>query len=446
MGARVVKTSGIILGLVGVAVLSGCAKDDPILPGKREGIRSILTEEIVLAEADPADDISQAISLPAATRNAEWTQAIGSPGTRIANPALSRTPQRVWSVGIGAGDGRKNRITADPVVADGRVYTLDAVARVSAVTTDGSLSWTRDLLPAGDGGSDASGGGLAYGGGKLFVNSGFGLVTALNPATGEMLWQQNLRATGTGAPSVYGDLVYLVAGDDVAWALDTDTGRIAWQLAATPDLNNVQGGPAPALTEKYAIFAFGANELQGAFRKGGLRLWDAQVPGQRKGYSGARVGDITGDPVIDGKTVYVGTHSGRTVALNLGNGERIWTATDGALGPVWPAGGSVFLVSDRNELLRLDAETGDRIWGRPLPFFTKERPRRQSEIFAHHGPIIAGGQLIVASSDGQIRFFDPESGAQTGSVDLPGGATSNPVVAGGTLYVVSTNGQLHAFR
>ena len=132
--------------------------------------------------------------------------------------------------------------------------------------------------------------------------------------------------------------------------------------------------------------------------------------------------------------------------MNIGNGKRIWTARDGALNPVWPAGDSVFMISDRNELMRLSAEDGTKIWGEELPFFTKDRPRRQAEIFAHHGPIIAGGNLIVASSDGQLRLFDPASGALRRSVSMPGGATTNPVVAGRTLYVVTTKGQLAAFR
>ena len=60
--------------------------------------------------------------------------------------------------------------------------------------------------------------------------------------------------------------------------------------------------------------------------------------------------------------------------------------------------------------------------------------------------MLAGGRLIVASSDGVIRQFDPTSGAPLGDIALPGGAASNPVVAGGTLFVVTKRGQLAAFR
>jgi len=245
---------------------------------------------------------------------------------------------------------------------------------------------------------------------------------------------------------VSGDLVYIVAGDDVAWALDTDTGRIRWRLTATPDVNNIHGGPAPAISKKYAIFAFGSGELQGAFRRGGLRVWDAQIAGRRGGLAQSSVEDVTGDPVIDGDRVYVGNHSGRVVAMKIANGARLWTANEGPLGAVWPAGDSIFLISDRNELVRLNAKDGTRVWGAKLPFFVNTRPKRQAEIFAHHGPVLAGGQLVVASNDGLIRFFDPESGAVRNTVEIPGGASTNPVVAGRTLYVVSTKGQLHAFR
>jgi outer membrane protein assembly factor BamB len=81
-----------------------------------------------------------------------------------------------------------------------------------------------------------------------------------------------------------------------------------------------------------------------------------------------------------------------------------------------------------------------------LPEFEETRTRRQKTRFAHYGPIIAGGRLIVASGDGVIRQFDTASGAFLGTLELPGGAASNPIVANGVLYVVSKRGQLVAFR
>jgi len=142
----------------------------------------------------------------------------------------------------------------------------------------------------------------------------------------------------------------------------------------------------------------------------------------------------------------VGNVSGRVVSLDIANGDRIGTATEGAVGPVWPAGGSLFLVNDIGELVRLDASNGTPIWRVALPGFEENRARRQKTRYAHYGPIIAGNRLIVASGDGLIRQFDPTSGALVGTLEIAGGAASNPVVANGVLYVVSQRGQLVAFR
>lgn len=444
---RALKPTKLVYGAALLVALTACSKDDPILQGKRENIRSVLSEEdtATLASSQTLNKATP-LKLPPVKNNANWAQSPNSPAFRTDHPALRSSPQLAWSVPIGAGDGKRARITADPVVSSGRVFTLDAHATVTAVSTAGQVIWSQSLVPANESAGDASGGGLAVDGKTLYVSSGFGLLTALDVATGNVRWQQNMRSTGTGTPTVVGDLVYVVAGDEIAWAVNKNTGRIEWQLVASPDINNVSGAPAPAVSNKYVIFSFGSGEVQGAFLRGGLRAWDAQVAGQRPGYSNASIGDITGGPLIAGDKVFIGNHSGRLVAVNVASGKRIWTALDGPLNQIWPAGDSIFIVSDRNELIRMSANDGSRIWARTLPFFTKTKPRKQSEIYAHHGPILAGGRLIVASNDGKMRFFNPQNGAPLGEVELPGGATTNPVVAGGTLYVVSSKGQLLAFR
>jgi outer membrane protein assembly factor BamB len=172
----------------------------------------------------------------------------------------------------------------------------------------------------------------------------------------------------------------------------------------------------------------------------------ASLAGQRRGYAYAGISDITADPVIVGGSVYAGTQSGRFAKLDLATGERIWTATEGAYSPGVPVGGSVFIVSDQGQLVRLDDASGAVIWAVDLPYYRKDRPRRLRAVTEHYGPVLAGGQVIVGSDDGRLRFFSPEDGTLRLEADLPGGAASLPAVVGGTLYILSGNGQLHAFR
>ena len=433
-------------GVIATGVLAGCADREIILPGERLGVREILQDSDGAAAAP--ENTTLAANLPSATANSSWAQSHVSPWARTTHAALSDQLTQVWSTSIGQGDSRRARIITDPVVADGRIFTVDSAGRVAATSTGGESLWSYSLVPLRDDASQALAGGLAYDDGRLYVTSGFGTLTALDAATGSEIWTQRLQATATGAPTVYRGLVYVVAGDSTAWAIEAEDGRVRWQSDGLGDVGNVAGAAPPAVNDTHVVFSFGSGAVQGAFRQGGLRLWSADIVGTRRGFAIALVDDITGYPVIDGNTVYAGNHSGSVVALNVNSGERIWTAQQGALDPVWPAGNSVYFISDLNELVRLDATDGRQIWAVDLPGYEPVRrpQRRRDSAFANHGPILAGGRLVVASSDGFLRSFDPASGDLISQTEIRGGATTRPVVANGTLYVVSTNGVLHAYR
>ncbi|MEM9852755.1 MAG: PQQ-binding-like beta-propeller repeat protein, partial [Pseudomonadota bacterium] len=232
----------------------------------------------------------------------------------------------------------------------------------------------------------------------------------------------------------------------VGWAINAETGRVEWQLNGSPSGSGYVGGAGPAVNTTLALFPFPSGELRAVFRRGGLPRWGATVLGGRPGVAYSVVSDVAADPVIADGRVYVANPAGRLAVLNLNTGARIWTAADGALTAPVVAGRSVFLVSDQNVLTRLDAETGARVWTRALPLFEEDRPRRQQTVFAHHGPVLAGGLLWLASSDAMLRAFDPVSGTQVRATALPEGAVAAPVVAGETMYVVTKAGELLAFR
>jgi len=442
-----VQAKFLVASIVATGVLAGCAEREVILPGDRLGVREVL-EQTQPGEAEALGNISAPADLPASSANPAWPQSHVSPSARTSNAALSANLTPIWSTSIGQGDKRRARIITDPVVADGRVFTIDSAGRVSATSTSGEALWSYSLVPLRDDASQALAGGLAHDDGRLYVTSGFGTLSAVDAATGQEIWTQRLQDTATGAPTVFGDLVYVVAGDSTAWAIEAEDGRVRWQSDGLGDTANVAGAAPPAVNDTHVVFSFGSGAVQGAFRQGGLRVWSADIVGTRRGFAIALVDDITGYPVIDGNTVYAGNHSGRVVALNINSGERLWTAQHGALDPVWPAGNSVYLVSDLNELIRLNAEDGTRIWAVDLPGYEPVRrpQRRRDSAYVNHGPILAGGRLIVASSDGFLRSFDPTTGDLIGQTEIRGGATTRPVVANGTLYVVSTNGVLHAYR
>ena len=454
MGAgTVTRRIGVtISGLAMLAVLAGCERE-LILQGERFPVRAALDasvpvegEPAPVAPPDRPENRAEPITLPAAQANAGWTHRGGAADHAQPHGALSATPVRAWAANIGAGSSRKNRISAAPVVADGRVFTMDAAAVVQGTSTAGAVLWRTDLTAEFDRGGGVSGGGLATAGGRVFAATGYGELVALDAATGAVVWRQRVDSPVTGAPAVADGIVYVAGRDGSGWAVAADTGRVKWTVPGAVGSTGMLGAAGPSVGANLVLFPFTNGSITAALKVSGVQVWQAPVTGQRVGRAYGGVTDITGDAVIEGDVTYVGTASGRTAAVDTSSGERIWTAVEGAMNPPLVVGGSVFLVNDENRLVRLDAATGEAIWAIDMPYFTKEKPKRRKAIVPHFGPVLAGGRLAVVSGDGQLRLFDPASGALVGGAEIPGGAAAAPALAGGTLYVVSGNGQLHAFR
>ena len=434
---------GIALALVSIIVLAGCSDREVILPGKRE---PILKLEPSATEGAGTLSAPKAFAMPRQKNNVAWPQGHASPSTQVVHAALSAAPKPLWTLSVGTGDRARNRITADPIVAEGIVFTLDSLSVLTATSTAGSRLWSRDLTPSFERAGDADGGGIAYGDGVVFVSTGYGVLHALDPKSGSALWKQELKGSGNGRPSYFDGIVYLVSQDSVAWAIEAATGRIRWQLDHLNDVNNMSGSTGPAISEKLVVFGFGAGDLQAAFRGGGLTLWNATLAGGRSGFAVATIDDIATSPVISGSTVFAANSSGRIAAMHLDSGARLWTAPYGARSPLWPAGGSLFFVNDLGQLMRLDATDGSKVWSVDLPGFVSLRQRKSKDVVPHHGPVLAGGRLLLASGDGLLRQFDPETGAERSAIRLGSGATANPIVADGILYVLCRDGKLRAYR
>lgn len=424
------------LSFLAALLLSACGEPEVILTGERLPLRAGTFATPVLQAAP------RGIALPPAQANASWTHRNGGPDHNAGHPALGGALQPLFAVPIGEGDSRRARITAEPVIAGGRVFTLDARATVSAFSTGGELLWSREVVPANAERSDASGGGLSTDGTTVYVSTGYGRLVALDAATGAPRWTQELDAPGSSSPTILGDLVLLVARDSRAWALEAANGRIRWQVEGVPSTATFAGGAGVAARPDLVVLPHPSGEVRGVFPQGGLVRWTTFVAGSRRGSAAAYAAtDIGADPVLVGSTVYVGNVSGRTAALSAETGETLWSIPEGAVSPVWPAGDSIFLVNDLGEILRVEAASGAVIWRTALP-----KAERRRGVTAFHGPVLAGGRLLVGSSDNGILQVDPASGALLGTIPLPAGAASAPVVAGQVLYVVTEDGRLNAFR
>lgn len=446
------KIKGLLCATALLGILAACERPT-ILAGQRFDARANLDEimpagnGVAVPEAGKPANRAVPVSLGGQVANSEWSHRAGSASHSMPHLALSANPRPLWSANIGRGETKRARITASPVVAGGKIFALDAQNRLTALSAaSGGLVWQVDVTAPGERADKVSGGGLAYGEGRLFVTTGFGELLAISPSNGGVLWRQRFDAPVAGAPTVSGGQVFVAGRDGMSWAVDAGTGKIKWAQAGVRQQSGVRGGSSPAVSGGNVVMPWSAGQIMSIGQAKGEGVWMASVAGERPGRAVSLIGDLLGEPVIAGGKVYVGSSSGLTQAFSAQTGEQLWMAREGSMGAVWPVGNAVYLVSDEGKLVRLDAATGETVWSMPMGHYTDERAKKRRDVVSHYGPVLAGGRLVVASSDGLIRFYAPDSGAPLGSLPLSGGAAAAPAVAGGILYIVTANGQVQAFR
>ena len=377
--------------------------------------------------------------------NPAWPQAGGAATHSSYHLALGAAPRRIFKVDAGRGSSSDRRLLAQPVVdREGRIFVLDAYARVFVFNADnGRRIWRRDLRPREER-YGTLGAGLAVAGGRLFVTTGFARVFALDAGNGRILWRTNLSAPMRAAPTVADGRVFVISTDNRTHALDATTGKVLWTHRGTTEQASLLGSAAPAYENGMVVVAYSSGELFTLKVRDGKVVWQDFLAQRRRTSGIGTIADIRASPVIDRGRVFAVSNSGRMVSVALSSGIRVWQRRIGATYSPWVAGKFLYLVTTENMLLCLSRKDGGIAWGRSLPRY-KDRKRRRDWI-TWSGPVLAGDRLILAGSNRQVLAVSPYTGDLLGRIRVPDGIEVAPIVARGTLYLLTRDAELIAWR
>ncbi|MBM3521862.1 MAG: pyrrolo-quinoline quinone [Alphaproteobacteria bacterium] len=434
------------ISLVALLLLGGCGLVDryfgappkPPLLGER---LAVLGTDSKL-EPDPriADVV---VEVPQPVPNAAWPQPGGTPSHSM--PPLSVSGIGVaWRVGIGQGASRDGRVTGSAVVADGRVYTLDAGTQLTAIdAANGNRIWSVNI-EAQNSRSSGGGGGVAVVGGSLFVATGQAQVIAVDAATGKEQWRTTLTAPFRAGPTVANNRVLAISADNQVHALDAPTGRKLWSTAGITESAGLYGTSSPALEGTIAVATFSSGEIFAMRADNGRTVWNDSLSGVLRTDAISALADVRGLPVIDRGVVYAISHGGRMAAIDLRTGARIWEAAIGSLYSPWLAGDFLFVTTVEGEVAALRKRDGRIRWVSALDRFTD--PQRKRGRIVWTGPTLVGNRLVVFGSHGQAVALAPATGEVMDRLRLPGSVTLPPAVANQAMYVVTDEGDLVALR
>ncbi len=414
--------------------------DDPPLPGERISVLSLEQQ----LEADPRIAGLQVV-LPAPYVNDSWAQPGGYPDNVLHHLDASEALTQVWRANAGNGSSSDGQLTAPPIVADGRVYVLDAEGGVRAFAANsGDRLWAVDLTPEDADSEEGFGGGIAYDAGSLFVATGFGTVVALDAATGEQLWTYNGGTPFRAAPSAVGGRIFAISFDNQVVALAQATGEVLWTHSGIQETAGILGSPSPAISGDTLVVPYSSGELFALRVENGQEVWNDTLTRVLSNTALANISDIAGRPVIDRDRVFAVSHAGRMVAIDIRTGERVWTRSLSSVQTPWVAGDFIFVVTTSAEVLALSRRDGRIRWVTQLRRFEDEEDRDGPVAWA--GPVLVGDRLLLASSTGEALALSPYNGDILGEIEFSQGTFIAPIVANKTVYILTDDAELLAFQ
>lgn len=429
----------VVVASLGLAACSSWLGENaaPPLPGKRISVLS--REKTLEPEVKELE-----IKLPPPEANEDWPQAGGYANHAMHHMEVGDRLERQWRTGIGEGAGKRARLLAQPIVAEGLVFTMDAEANVRAVNAStGRTVWKRDLTPNDEDSTFASGG-ISYDEGMVFATTGFAQAIAMDAKTGAVVWRQNLSGPMRGAPTVRAGRVFVVTVDNQTHCLAAEDGAVVWTHQGTTEGASLLGGSSPAVDGNVVVVPYSSGELFALRIDNGSVLWQDQLTTVRRTDNVATLSDIRGRPIIDRGRVYAIGHADMLVAIDLRNGRRLWEREIGSIQSPWVGGDYLFLITNNNEAMALEAKTGKIQWVTQLRVWDDEEDKEGRIVWA--GPVLASDRLIVGSSDGYLVSLSPYTGEVLGKLSISDGVTIQPAIANNTMYFLTNDADLVAYR
>lgn len=408
--------------------LNPFAEKEVPLPGKRV---SVIQQENISSDLATA---TKPITLPPQHANDTWSQPGGLPNNAPGHLALAGSLKTAWSMSIGTGSSFYGKLTASPIVYDGRAYALDAAGKVTAIGAGGAVVWKASTTPANETDQEGFGGGLAADSGRLYAATGFGYVVAFEARGGKKLWEKSLGSPLRASPTAVGDRIFVVTKEGQVMCLSGADGTELWAFTGTSERASILVNASPAVEGDAVIVPYPTGDVVALRVTDGQPIWSESLARTRTASSLAAMSDAA-RPAIAGGVVYAVGHAGRMVATGVKSGERIWSLTVASIQPPWVAGDNVFVVDTGGQLMAVTRSDGKIQWATKLPGNA-----------TWSGPVLAGNRLWLTSSKGQLASVEAVSGKVASTQDLGSPIYIAPIVAGGRMYILTDNAKLIALN
>ncbi len=334
-----------------------------------------------------------------------------------------------WTVRAGEGTHRKD-IKLLLVKSGDRLYTVDYKGTVIALEPEtGIIKWQLDLkAPVSAGPAVAEG--------KLVVGTSDGIVIALDLSTAKVLWRSNSTSEILAAPKIAGDVVYIHTMDGGLSALSLLDGRQLWRFTHNLPPLMLRRSSTPVVQDDAVIAGFANGKLLAMRKTDGTVMWSQDISSPKGTTDLQRMVDVTADPVIQGDRVYAASYQGNIVALTITNGHLIWERAVPSFAGFAADRNLIYVASTNGDIVALDVSNGATYW-----LQNELQGRRLTK------PVIMGKYIVVGDEDGTVHWLDKTTGKIVGRFVIDSrGVEATPIVNNNIVYILGCSGKLVAIE
>lgn len=461
LNLKIISTAGLCALLAGCSTVSNTAQRIwPFGNSSQHEAEASEGERVSILQFEETVQVSTELSgrtfnLPTPRAVTAWPEPGGTSENSVEHAQAGEAFQIAWRRNIGDGSGRTSQVTSPIVASDGKLFVLDGRNHVSAVdAATGQIIWRHTIessesnrggglmsLGRGSGGANQGfGGGVAVGAGRVYVTSGLRVVSALDVNTGAVVWTSNVESPIHGAPTFSGNRVYAVDVDNQVIAFDAATGNQAWSYQAIAEPARILRASSPAISGEIAVVPFSSGELVALRTSNGQSVWQQVLSRTNRTNALSELRDITGRPVIYQGTVYAGSHSGLFAAVDLRSGTPRWQLPIATVNAPWAAGDVVYVVSKAGEVITINRANGQVYWIHDL---NENRQRTEGGVFGlfdHEVRPIWSGPLLATN-----RLVLVSSEGEAVALDARTGTQQASLRLGGPTYIapMAYNGMIY---
>ncbi len=333
----------------------------------------------------------------------------------------------VWKDSIG-GEEKLDPLRPQLDVQDGNVYAASHDGRIYAWDATGKQLWRVKTKYEITSGVSVTNGVLVYGTSK-------GNVVALDTKTGKQLWVQNTSASILSPALVSGNRVVVLGNDGTVTATDLTTGQTAWTYDIPTPILSIRGNSAPVVFDENTVIVAGdAGRIYALDLATGVPKWERRVAVSDGTSEVQRLIDISGDPLISGRQLYVVSYQGQLTSMSIDTQQVNWVVDTSSLRAPAEGLGNIYVSTVDGKILAVDEQSGKTMW--------------TQEALAYRGlsnPVVLGRYLIVGDASGYLHIIEQTEGKIIGRVETKG-AISTLRVVGDRLLVNSAKGALSIWQ